>query len=45
MLSSVLSLISDLISRAQMTDEIPLVDLDEVDEVIRAYFPGGMLVW
>jgi hypothetical protein len=44
-LSSVLSLISDLISRAQMTDEIPLVDLDEVDEVIRAYFPGGMLVW
>ena len=29
----------------QQTDEIPLVDLDEVDEVIREYFPDGMLVW
>ena len=29
----------------QQTDEIPVVDVDEVQQLLRSYFPGGLLEW
>jgi len=29
----------------RVTDEIPTVDLEAVDELINTYFPGGMIEW